>query len=143
MSINKIFKVDVLLIPSVIGTMVTGIGLHVAGDNGNHGEWHNWAVAHVIFSLCFIVIAIMHVVQHKVWYKNLFRPSKKPRIVTALLTAVMVVELLTGIALLIFINGNGSDCGRIHWIAGLVLAVLAAGHIIKRLNILLKGLGIR
>lgn len=142
MKINKVIKVDAMLLPAIIGTVITGIGIHLSGHGESHEAWHNWAMAHVIFSLVFLILAYCHVKQHWGWYRNLHRRSKKPRIVTVLLSIVMFFELMTGITLLVFIDGDGSRWGHFHWVGGLVLTIIATGHILKRFKILLKGLKI-
>ena len=142
MKISKLFKVDAALLPVFVGLVISGIKIHVTSYDLNHEAWHNWAVAHVIMSLLFIILVYMHIRQHWAWYKNLIRPAKKPRIVTISLTVAMLLELITGIALIAFVDCECSSWGNIHWIGGLILTALATGHIIKRLKILLKGLKI-
>lgn len=48
---TSVTRYGVLLLPFV-ASAVTGIGLHVAGHGAGHEVWHNWAVAHVLSSLC-------------------------------------------------------------------------------------------
>lgn len=142
MKVNKIIKVDASLVPAAIATIATGIGIHLADHSGNHVSWHNWSVAHILFSVMFIILACFHVRQHIGWYRNLLRPSKKPRIITIMLTLAITAEFLTGFTLLAFIDGEGSSVGHIHWIGGLTLSALAAGHLARRFKILFKGLRI-
>ncbi len=142
MRISKLFKVDATMLPVIIGLIISGIKIHVTSYDINHEAWHNWAVAHVALSLAFTIVVYIHIRQHWAWYKNLLRPAKRPRIITILLTIAMLLELITGIALIAFVDGEGSLWGHIHWIGGLILTALAIGHIIKRFKILLKGLRI-
>ena len=142
MKISKLFKVDVTMLPVIIGLIITGIKIHVTSYGLNHETWYNWAVAHVALSLAFTILVYIHIRQHWAWYKNLLLPAKKPRIISILLTTVMLLELITGMALIAFVDGEGSSWGHIHWIGGLILTALATGHIIKRFKILLKGLRI-
>ena len=142
MKTNRIFKVDASLVPAFIGTAATGIGLHLAGHDGSHEAWHAWAVAHVLFSLVFTALIWNHVKQHLGWYKNLRRPSKRLRAVTTALSLVMLAEVMTGAVLLLCVDGEGSRWGHVHWAGGVILAILATGHILKRLKTLLRGLGL-
>lgn len=140
MKINKLFKVDATMLPTIIGLIISGIKIHVTSYDLNHEAWHNWAITHVALSLVLTILVYMHIRQHYAWYKNLLLPAKKPRIITILLTIVMLLELVTGMFLIAFVDGEGSSWGNIHWIGGLILTALATGHIAKRFKILLKGL---
>lgn len=136
---NSIFKTDILLGIAALLTIISGIALHIAGQEGDHEMWHAMAVTHVVFSLLFVITAVKHISHHRVWYRNLLRPSKRHRTATLLLTLAMAFETVTGIVLLIFVDGEGSGAGRAHWVGGILLAVLATGHFAKRFKILRKG----
>ena len=64
--------IDWSLIPAFAAVLATGIGLHVAGD-GPHEIWHDWAVAHVVCGLLFLVAVGLHVQSHRGWYRSWFR----------------------------------------------------------------------
>lgn len=136
---NKIFVTDWILVLLFIGTAVTGIGLHLADEIGEHEVWHNWAVAHVIFGLAMLWFIIRHAAQHKFWYKNLFRKRAggKPKIITILLNLDYMVLALTGLILLPI---ESVGLGRWHWILGLAGIALALFHILPRVKILKKSL---
>lgn len=141
--VNKIFKIDIALLPTFILLVITGVGIHIAYENGNHDSWHRWSVAHVICCLIFIILIYYHVKQHIGWYKTLLKAHATWRGPTILLSLVMILETLSGIALIGFVDGEGSDWGHFHWVVGLILAIIGTGHFIKRFGRLRKGLGLR
>ena len=55
------FVINWILIPAFILSAATGIGLHIAGHGEEHQLWHNWAVAHIVASLAFLISGIWHV----------------------------------------------------------------------------------
>lgn len=136
---KRIFVIDWSLLPALAGVLATGIGLHVTGE-GPHGIWHNWAGAHMVFALLFLIVVGLHVQSHWGWYRSWFRsgPGKKSR-VTALLTVLWLVVAVTGIILLP-VEGEGSGLGRWHFILGIIASILAVGHLLKRLPVLRKSL---
>ena len=142
--ISRIFKTDAALVPTFIALVVTGIGIHIASENSNHASWHTWSAAHVIIGLAFLILIYFHIRQHIGWYKTLLRGSAKGRRgATIVLTVVMLLETLSGIALIGFVDGEGSGLGHFHWVVGLILAIIGTGHFIKRFGRLRKGLGLR
>ena len=142
MRIKKIFLVDWLLIPASFSCALTGIKLHAAGHFDTHEVWHNWAVSHVLTSLAFLVLGIIHVKMHWACYKALISKGlgKKSR-VTALLSVIFFVVVLTSVLLLTLIDGANSPTGLWHYRIGLLLVALSVGHIVKRWKVLCKSLG--
>ena len=108
---KRIFVIDWSLIPAFAAVLATGIGLHVAGD-GPHEVWHDWAVAHVVCGLLFLVAVGLHVQSHRGWYRSWFRSGlgKKSR-VTVLLMLLWTVAAITGVILLP-LPGEGAGLGR-------------------------------
>ena len=48
---KKIFKIDCGLYPLGLLTILSGIGLHIAGHGSNHNTWEIWAVIHSVLSV--------------------------------------------------------------------------------------------
>ena len=128
---------DLLLIPVSIASVITGFGLHVAGEDSPHEVWEQWAAAHVVATVLFLVLGILHVWHHWVWYKSLFGKGlgKKSR-VTLLLTITFLFLIVTGLILIVAIDGPNSTTGHLHYIFGLLLTILALWHIVKRWKVL-------
>ena len=137
--VNKIFKVDAAMIPVFILLIITGIGIHISSEKGNHHLWIVWSVIHVVCAVAFLTLVCFHVRQHIGWFKSLLKGNTKGRGITIVLAIVMIVEILSGIILLAFVNGEGSFWGHFHWIVGIILAVIGTGHYIKRFKRLKKG----
>lgn len=129
---TSVTRYGVLLLPFV-ASAVTGIGLHVAGHGAGHEVWHNWAVAHVLSSLCWFISGTIHIKRHRAWYhaiasKGIGHKSRTSIILSALFPFVTV----TGLILIIGVDGANSALGRWHYISGLVLILLSLIHIISR-----------
>ena len=124
---------DLLLIPVSIASVITGFGLHVAGKNAPHEVWEQWAAAHVVASVLFLVLGIIHVWHHWAWYKSLFSKGfgKKSR-VTLLLTIAFLLLVTTGIVLIVAIDGPNSTMGHLHYLFGLLMTFLSLWHVAKR-----------
>ena len=124
---------DWLLIPVSIASFITGFGLHVSGKNAPHEVWEQWAAAHVVATVLFLVLGILHVRHHWAWYKSLFSKGlgKKSR-VTLLLTLAFLLLVITGIVLIVAIDGPNSTMGHLHYLFGLLLPLLSFWHIAKR-----------
>lgn len=137
--VKSIFKVDASMIPVFTLLIVTGIGIHLASENGNRHSWIVWSVLHVVCAVAFLVPASFHVKQHIGWFKTLMKGNTKGRGVTIVLTLLMSAEIISGVILLTFVDGDGSFWGRFHWIAGIMLAVIGIGHCIRRFGRLKKG----
>ena len=138
---KKIFVRDWILLGVAALSAYSGIELHVAGHGDVHEIWHNWAVVHVIMSLLFLIFGVVHIKMHWGWYKSLFKKGvgNKSR-VTLFLSVIFCVITLTGVALLAFIEGDGSSMGLWHYRVGLVVTAISIGHIVKRWHILQKSI---
>ena len=130
---------DLLLIPVSIASIITGFELHVAGENAPHEVWEQWAAAHVVATVLFLVLGILHVRHHWAWYKSLFSKGlgKKSR-VTLLLTIAFLLLVVTGIVLIVAIDGPNSTTGHLHYISGQLLTILSLWHVVKRWKALVK-----
>ena len=130
---------DLLLIPVSIASVITGFGLHAAGHDTPHEVWEQWAAAHVVVTVLFLVLGILHVWHHLAWYKSLFSKGlgKKSR-VTLLLTIAFLLLSVTGIVLIVAIDGLNSTTGHLHYLLGLLLTTLSLWHIVKRWKALVR-----
>ena len=124
---------DLLLIPVFIATAITGVGFYFAGFDTPHEVWEQWATAHTVSGVLMAILAILHVYQHWAWYKSLFAHGigKKSR-VTLWITLVFLLLFITGLLLIIVIDGPNSWMGTCHFWIGLALIVLSLWHIIVR-----------
>lgn len=140
---KRIFVIDWILIVVFIVSAISGFGLHVAGHGSSHEIWHNWAVFHVLGSILFLIAAILHVATHLEWYKGIIKKGigRKSK-VTAILSVIFLLLLVTGLALL-GINGANSLLGLWHYKIGVITIVVALGHVIKRLPVFRKSLNCR
>lgn len=122
-----------LLLLTFVASAVTGIGLHRAGHGAGHEVWHNWAVAHVLSSLCWLISVAIHIKRHRAWYRAIASKGigHKSR-TTILLSALFLFVTVTGLILIIGVDGANSALGRWHYISGLVLILLSLIHIISR-----------
>lgn len=138
---KRIFVIDWMLIPAFALSACSGIGLHVAGHGVSHEVWHNWAVFHVLASLLFLVVAAFHVSTHWGWYKGILKRGigKKSK-VTVVLSALFLLEVVTGIIVLLCADGANSRIGLWHYEIGIVMSLIAIGHTLKRIPALRKSL---
>lgn len=116
-----------------IVSAVTGISLHVAGHGTDHEVWHSWSVAHVVTSFLWLVSAGFHAKRHWGWYKTLISRGieKKNRIALALSVLFSLVAV-TGIILLVYVNGANSSVGLWHYKLGLLLLIVSLLHAAHR-----------
>lgn len=137
---NGIFKIDAAMIPVFTVLIITGIAVHISSGKDARDLWVIRSVIHVVAAVVFLILVYCHVMHHRGWFRSLFNGNTKRRGVTIALTLILIVEIITGIVLLVFVDGGGSPCGHLHWIAGIILAVIGTGHYIKRFNRLKNGL---
>ena len=137
---KKIFVIDWLLILVFAITAFSGFELHFAGHFSSHNVWHNWAVFHTIASLAFAVVGVLHIKTHWGWYKSLIAKGRgnKSR-VTIYLSSIYIITIITGFVLL-NISGANTNVGLWHYRIGIILTIISAGHIMKRIPILRKSL---
>lgn len=140
MKVNRLFVVDLLLLIFFILTAASGFGMHIAGHGTSHDIWHGWAAAHILSTLLFVIITIAHIYLHWRWYKTLFTKAfgSKSK-VTVVVSVLFVILTISGI-LSLFPSGPNSNIGITHYKIGVISTLLFAGHIIKRIKILIKGL---
>lgn len=133
MTMKRIATKYVGLLLMFVASAATGIGLHVAGHGAGHEEWHNWAVAHVLSSLGWLISGMIHIKRHWAWYRAIASKGigHKSR-TTILLSALFLFVTVTGLILIIGIDGANSALGRWHYISGLILILLSLIHILSR-----------
>lgn len=133
MTKKKVATKYVGLLLTFVASAATGIGLHVAGHGAGHEEWHNWAVAHVLSSLGWLISGAIHIKRHWAWYcaiasKGIGHKSRT----TILLSALFPFVTVTGLMLIVCVDGANSALGRWHYISGLILILLSLIHIVSR-----------
>lgn len=133
-----IYFTDLALVPLFMVTLYAGIALHLAGHDGNHDAWHNWAVVHTIAGLLFAAFGILHVKTHWTWYKVRKANDIRSKSVW-LLSFVFIGEVVTGVLLLLWVDGADSLTGLLHYKIGLIAGVLGILHILRRFRFLSKG----
>lgn len=128
-----IYLTDLLLIPLFILAAYTGLELHIAGHGTNHEIWHSWAVFHTLISFMFSTFEVMHIATHWSWYKGLKRKGiqKKSKPVL-ILTSILILVTITGVWLLIGIEGSNTPMGVFHYTIGLIMSVQGILHVLKR-----------
>lgn len=141
MKAKAIFITDITAFITLTLSAFTGIMLHVAGHQDIHEIWHNWAVLHIAATVFLTISTVVHIYGHWGWYKSLFRKGlgNKSR-VTVILSVVMLAAVLSGDILLFMHQGPNTGLGLWHYVIGIILTVIALGHFLKRLHILVKGL---
>lgn len=137
---KRIFVIDWILILVFVVSAVSGFGMHIAGHGNSHSIWHNWAVFHVCGSVLFSVVAALHIVAHWRWYKGVMKNGigGKNKF-TAVLSIVFLVLSVTGTVLL-GVSGPNSPLGLWHYKIGIIMVVIAIGHIVKRRSAFRKSL---
>lgn len=122
-----------LLLLTFVASAVSGIGLHIAGHETCHEMWHNWAIAHVLSSLLWLVSGLFHIKRNWHWYRSITSKGigRKSRTTLALSAAFLVVTV-TGIILIACVDGANSAIGLWHYKFGLLLIVFSLVHCIKR-----------
>jgi len=138
---KSIFIVDLILIPVFVLVIFTGLKLHIVSKIDNHDIWSYWAHFHIIVSIISLIIGGLHIKAHWGWYKNLVKKGlgKKSKITFAL-SLLFLILIITGIILVIFIDGGNSAIGLWHYRLGLVMIGLLVSHLAARFTLLVKGL---
>lgn len=141
MKAKALFITDIVVLLTFLPASISGFILHAAGHNGIHETWHNWAVVHIFSTLVFSMTIGLHVYGHWNWYKTIFQKGlgNKSR-VTVFLSLLMLATIITGNIVLFRHQGPNSHFGLWHYIIGILFTVIAIGHVLKRLKILINGL---
>ncbi len=134
---KPILKIDLSMAILFALSLFTGIQIHYANDFQTHEIWHLWSMIHTFVNVVFLIVATTHIKQHWRWYSSLFDKNKfatKSKL-TILTTIVFLATSVTGILLLILIDGQGSTMGFVHYIIGLLFGVTGGLHFLKRWKI--------
>ena len=135
---KKIFKIDCGLYPLGLLTILSGIGLHIAGHGSNHNTWEIWAVIHSVLSVSFTILLAYHIHTHWAWFKHVRRSTiNRKRFMTTMLTMFSISTVFSGIALLA-IWGVNTQVGLLHYKIGISFALLMLIHGVKRIRIIEK-----
>ena len=135
-----IYLTDLLLVPVFVLSFYTGVELHIAGEGAEHEVWHNWAVFHTIVSLLFMLLGIVHVKSHWGWSKGLKAAGGKgKRKVVLLLSVLFLLAVVSGLSLILFVDGANSAMGLWHYRMGIFVSVFGVLHVLKRKKVLYKG----
>ena len=106
-----------LLPLSFIATAITGIGLHIASHGTDHESWHNWAMAHVVAGLLWLVAVLFHTARYRLWYRSIFtQGTRRKNRITLALSAVFLIEVISGIVLIAWVDGP--DSGSADFLGG-------------------------
>ena len=57
-------RLESLLPLLLLATIATGVKLHVVGHDDEQAVWHSWLVAHIVSTVVFTVLTILHI-SHK------------------------------------------------------------------------------
>ena len=117
---KNLLPTDILLIPTFIGTVYSGLKLHEASHSGNYGDWVDF---HIIFGFLMLILGIIHIIQHKNWYKNFFKRNKQTKILTNFFSILFASVVITGIVD-IFDFEHITKVGSIHFRFGFIMSVI-------------------
>lgn len=126
---KTLFTIKQPLLLTFMASAVSGIGLHIAGHGTSHEVWHNWAVAHVLSSLLWLISAAYHIKRHGRWYKAIASKGiRKKNWMTLALSIVFLIVVVTGIVLIACVDGANSAIGLWHYWLGLLLIIFSLIH---------------
>lgn len=139
---KAVFIVDLILLPVFAFVIYSGLKLHAAGHADDRGIWELWAHWHIVAAVLSLAFAGLHIKAHWGWYKSWMKKglAKKSK-ATAILSALFLIEVITGTVLVIFIEGGNSAVGMWHYGLGLAMILFLSIHIAGRFRLLMKGLG--
>ncbi|MGN1376246.1 MAG: DUF4405 domain-containing protein [Prevotella sp.] len=133
---KHIYKTDSALYPAGVLTVITGIGLHVAGHECSHDVWELWAAAHTIVAVVFLIFIVSHIIAHKTWFRSVLTSAlRKRRMLTSMLSIVAIPVFISGLSLLAIMGAN-TTVGIMHYKIGVLFALLMTIHASKRFYIL-------
>lgn len=140
---KKLFRIDCVLYPLGLLTVLSGFALHIAGHGNSHRIWEMCAVSHILVAMLFAVFIVRHLLAHPVWLKNFRLNVSRPKgRVTALLALLAVFTTLTGLSLLA-VYGVNTGPGLLHYKIGIAFTLFLIWHGVSRFHILRKGIFVR
>lgn len=130
-------KLRKFLITAFIAVIVSGFGLHIVSDSPeiySHPVWAWWAWLHSLSALALTIAAISHILRMKMWFKSLAIKSKAMKLrfrkVDTLMTGLlMLVLFITGVIMVVGIDGGGSGIGMWHYVVGCIWIAVAVPHL--------------
>lgn len=140
---KPIFRTDIALIVLFVASLFTGIKIHLADHFDTHDAWHDWSVAHVVVNVLFLRTAVVHIKQHWGWFKTFFSAKTLKSKITKVVAVSFLAVVVSGLALLVFAEGQGSHAGLVHYWIGMIFSVFALGHFLKRFRIFKAGISKR
>lgn len=128
-----LFSIERLLPTVFLLSVITGIGLHIAGNCTSHEVWHNWVVAHILASFFWLLLVAVHVKRHSSWFKTLLsKEFVNKRWINFLLLVLFLIVAVTGILLIASVKSAHSSIGLLHYKLGLLLLIVSLIHIFYR-----------
>lgn len=98
-------------------------------------------MVHVISCVISLLFGYLHIKAHWTWYKKIFETTKRKKSKTSIiLSAIFLVEIITGLVLILIIDGPNSGVGLFHYGTGIAMGVCLLIHTISRFKIMMKGL---
>lgn len=129
---------DLILVPVFILSLYTGVKLHLESHHGLVTEhFQQWIGAHILVTLLFLILILLHVWSHWGWYRALKDGCKGKKKIVLLLSLIFLLVTLTGICLFFF-HASQIHLGLLHYRFGIALGILAFLHILKRRKLLFR-----
>lgn len=124
-----ILLTDLILIPTFLLSVYTGIQLHTTQHIGDTVM----SYIHISVSLLFLALVTVHVAYHRAWYRNLamYRTGKRAKIL--ILSGLFILTAASGLCTLAV---KESQIGKLHHMTGMLTALFALLHILIHLRIL-------
>lgn len=115
-------------------TVITGLICYFIKDSESaHHQWVVCQVIHILASVAFVIYTIIHIKPFTKWYTKWKTPIFKYKsLITFMASLLCLLLIVTGIALLLFIEGGDSPVGLVHFYIGLAFIVFCGWHCIKR-----------
>ena len=140
---KKIFKIDCGLYPLGLFTILSGLGLHMAGHGDNHHVWEIWAVVHSVIAISFTVLLAYHINTHWAWFKHIRQGTiNRKRFMTTIMSVFSILTVFSGMALFA-IWGANTHIGLLHYKIGIGFALLMLIHGVKRIRIIEKAMSVK
>lgn len=119
-------------------TLISGVVCHVVknGEASVHAAWMACQILHILACMLFLALVFKHVRPFKKWYLKLsYKDIKRKNKIAIIISVLGLFLCISGVILLLFINGAKSHVGLWHWAAGLVFSAFCLMHILRRIKI--------
>ncbi len=94
-------------------------------------DYEMWMHIHVFSSIVIYYFAVRHIIDHWRWYKQNWQVFIKKSVNLWLLSLSFTLTGLTGLYILIFLEGTSSIVLDIHAVLGVVTTYFVVQHIVK------------